>query len=140
MGRFLTPLRVELIAHDPAKWKLTDPLIYDSKTVGKIIVPEGYITDFASVPRVPIAYLLTGGLAHAAAVVHDFLYTSPHETGTGRIVTRAEADRVLLGAAVDGMRLCGDGFVTAVRNQLRYTRARIMWVGVRIGGRGHWGG
>jgi hypothetical protein len=84
MGRFLTPLRVELIAHDPAKWKLTDPLIYDSKTVGKIIVPEGYVTDFASVPRVPIAYLLTGGLAHAAAVVHDYLYTSPHETGTGR--------------------------------------------------------
>lgn len=138
MGKFLTPLKVELVAHDPAKWKLLEPLIYDSRTVGQIIVPEGFITDFASVPRVPIAYLLTGGLGHAAATLHDFLYTSPHNTGTGRIVTREEADKILLGAAVEGMRLCGNGFLTAIKNQLRYTRARIMWVGVRLGGYWHW--
>lgn len=39
------------------------------------IVPEGYITDLASVPRVPLAYWLAGGRARKAAVFHDYLYS-----------------------------------------------------------------
>lgn len=143
MGKFLTPLKVELIQHEKAgqkaKWRLIEPLIYQSNTVGIVTVPCGFVTDFASVPRVPIAYLLTGGLAHAAAVVHDFLYTAPHRTGSGMTVTRAEADKVLLGAAIDGMRIDGDGFWTAIKNQMFYLRAKIMWIGVRLGGGSHFG-
>lgn len=39
-----------------------------------ITVPEGFVTDLASVPRVPIAWLLAGGCANGPAVLHDFLY------------------------------------------------------------------
>ena len=33
----------------------------------------GFETDFASVPRLPFAFLLFGDRVHAAAVVHDWL-------------------------------------------------------------------
>ena len=36
-------------------------------------VPAGFETDFASVPRLPVAYWLTGDTAHAAATVHDYM-------------------------------------------------------------------
>jgi hypothetical protein len=38
------------------------------------VVPSGFITDYASVPRAPLTYLLFGGRGNAAAVVHDYLY------------------------------------------------------------------
>jgi len=49
-----------------AKWRLPTELAYNSQIHGLIIVPEGYITDFASVPRLPFAYWLTGDTAHAS--------------------------------------------------------------------------
>lgn len=39
-----------------------------------IHVPHGFVTNFASVPRLPFAYLLYGGKGNRAAVVHDYLY------------------------------------------------------------------
>lgn len=39
-------------------------------------VPEGFVTDLASVPRIPIAYLWLGGRGKKAAVVHDWLYAT----------------------------------------------------------------
>jgi len=56
-----------------AEWRLREDLIYQSELVGLIIVPSGYETDFASVPRLPLVYWLTGDTAHASAVVHDYL-------------------------------------------------------------------
>lgn len=41
-----------------------------------IRVPPGFITDFASVPRIPLAFWLFGGIGDYAAAVHDWLYTS----------------------------------------------------------------
>lgn len=124
MGRFLTDLEVRLCGEDPEEWELTSPLIYESATVGIIAVPTGFRTNFASVPRLPGVYLILGGLAIEAAVLHDFLYTEPHSTGTGRRVTRAEADKVLLEAA---------------RESLGYCRAWALYAGVRLGGSGHFG-
>ncbi len=82
---FLTSLRVELIAHNT--WRLTQPLRYQCRPGRTIVVPEGFITDFASVPRIPVAWLLTGDTGHRAAVVHDWLYQS-HER------SRKDADRL----------------------------------------------
>lgn len=142
MGKFITPLDVRLVTEESAgrgeRWVLLAPLIYQSNNVGLISVPEGFTTDFASVPRLPIAYMLTGGLAKKAAVLHDFLYSKPHDTGSGRIVTRLEADNILLGAAIDGMKLEGDSFKIAINNQYSYAKAKLMWAGVRIGGSSHW--
>ncbi len=41
-----------------------------------LVVPEGFITDFASVPRWPLVFLVAGGRADEAAVLHDMLYTT----------------------------------------------------------------
>ena len=74
---FLTELNATKLkeAHSAgrARWRLCTELAYFSKIHGMIIVPVGYVTDFASVPRLPLAYWLTGDTAHASAVVHDYL-------------------------------------------------------------------
>jgi hypothetical protein len=63
----------EARSNNRALWKLTQEFRYNSPIYGLIIVPTGFITDFASVPRLPFAYWLTGDTAHASAVVHDWL-------------------------------------------------------------------
>ena len=55
-------------------WMLDAPLIYQSDQFGVIEVPRGFYTDFASVPRVPIAYQFFGDRAHKSAVLHDYGY------------------------------------------------------------------
>jgi hypothetical protein len=56
-----------------AEWELQQDLAFHSARVGMIIVSAGFRTDFASVPRVPLAYWLTGDTAHKSAVIHDYL-------------------------------------------------------------------
>jgi hypothetical protein len=72
---FLSELKVSLA--DPGadkKWRIDAPLVYQSIEHDlRIVVPAGYLTDFASVPRAPFAFWLTGDTAHQAAVVHDYL-------------------------------------------------------------------
>lgn len=96
MSEFLTPLRVEkLHARSPqgrALWQTLAPLVYHSDRLGRVLtVPTGFVTDFATVPRfLPISWWLAGDTAHAAATVHDYLYTyraTEH-------VTKKDADRV----------------------------------------------
>lgn len=100
-------------------FELVVPLIYESEALGEtIIVPAGFKTDFASVPRLPVVWLLFGDTARKAAALHDFLYTKPHNT------TREQADQVLREAA----QLCGVGIF----------RATCLYLGVRIGGASHW--
>ena len=75
-AQFLTPLRVE---HVSGKWwRLTSALSYYSALLDRVVtVPEKFVTDFASIPRVPIAYWLFGGRGNAPAVVHDAAYRWP---------------------------------------------------------------
>jgi len=40
----------------------------------KLTAPAGFITDLASVPRIPLVYWLVGGRANHAAVIHDYCY------------------------------------------------------------------
>lgn len=77
MAKFLTVLRLEKLEEAESAgrglWLVLAPLIYESDVLGKIEVPAGTTTDLASVPRIPLAYWLTGGAAEASAVVHDYL-------------------------------------------------------------------
>lgn len=85
---FLTPLRLELVSEADDTWKVVAPLQYRSVVLGALIeVPDGFVTDMASVPRVPIVFWLTGDTAHAPAVVHDFLYQQ-------HIASKSQADDV----------------------------------------------
>jgi hypothetical protein len=56
-----------------AEWELQQDLAFHSARVGMIVVSAGFKTDFASVPRAPLAYWLTGDTAHKSAVIHDYL-------------------------------------------------------------------
>lgn len=91
MSRFASRLIVNLPIREAGKRRLLAPLVYFSHIAGEIVVPTGFKTDFASVPRIPFAYLLAGDTAHAAAVIHDFLYRT-------KKVPRRIADAVFLEA------------------------------------------
>ena len=83
----------------------------------EIRVPAGFVTDFASVPRVPLAYWLTGDTAHEAAVLHDYCYS------TG-LHPRAWCDEMFAAA----MEATG----------IPAWRRALMYAGVRAGGWAAW--
>ena len=113
-AKFLTPLRVEQVSE--SDWRLIDPLVYWSEVLDRqIVIPENFVTDFASVPRMPFLYWFAGGSAEAPAVLHDWYYRTKTEE-----VTRAQADALLYEAIVAA------GYWRI--------RAWTMWAGVRIGG------
>lgn len=68
---FKSYLEVRQVTDD--EWELTAPLTYESP-YGTFTVPTGFRCDFCSVPRVPFAYMVAGGLGEGAGVVHDYLY------------------------------------------------------------------
>jgi len=92
-GEFLTKLRDERVSLFGKDRVLLAPLTYYSALLADVVlVPEGFVTDYASVPRAPLTYWLFGGIGDEAAVVHDYLY----EKG---IVPREVAD-VIYGEAL----------------------------------------
>ena len=89
---FLSPLDLRL--YGKRRWITLASFQYQSAHYPKpIVVPAEFVTDLASVPRAPFAYLLTAERAPAPAVIHDWLYQSPGWTDRGR------ADRIFLEAA-----------------------------------------
>jgi len=117
-SRFLTELVARLPLGDGDAWVLDAPLIFESARHGRIVVPAHTETDFASVPRLPLAYLLTGNTAHYAAAVHDYLYSRAR-------LPREQADEIFL----EAMEACG----------VPGWRRRLMYAGVRLGGRRRYG-
>jgi hypothetical protein len=114
----LDPLQVELLSESPRRWRLLHEFRYDSAVArARIIVPAGTVTDFASVPRIMLVFLLVGDYAHAAAVVHDYLY----QTG---LFDRVTADRVF--------------FEAMLATGVERWRATIMHWGVHEGGQARW--
>lgn len=60
---------------DGENWVLYAPLKYtDSKLKKEVTVPRGFVTDFASVPRLFWVAFPPCGRYTPAAVVHDYLY------------------------------------------------------------------
>lgn len=122
MAQFLDALHLELVSEDGPRptWRLTEPLRYVTsisdaagRWIGMIYVPVGFETDLASVPRLPVAWLLAGGVGNRAAVVHDYLCVKRKHTGViaARIFAEALAAsgvdvwrRAIMYAAV---RCCG---------------------------------
>ena len=109
---FCTSLQVELQPNEKT-WKLLSDLVYDDEKFGLIGVPEGFITDFASVPRIPIVFDLVGDYGQAAASVHDYLYTY----GT---LSRKDIDSIFHRALLD--------------TGLDKFRSYVMFLGVRLFG------
>jgi len=145
MGRFLNELRVEKVTHraNDRLYQLTEPLIYDSNTVGTIIVPKGFKTDFSSVPRLPFAFWFFGAIGDEAGALHDYLYTD-HITGcNGTAIDRATADKILRGAIYHDLMMSIDEYESftvgnGLKNLWAYFTAWCFWVAVRGFGGGRW--
>lgn len=106
---FLSPLCVRIDSDEQAT--LIEDFVVEIDEVA-MPVPAGFVTDWSSVPRLPVIYALFGGRAKKAAVVHDYLYQTGAE--------REYADSV---------------FLAAMREQhLPAWRRALMWAAVRLGG------
>lgn len=117
---FHAPLDIRQLGR--RRWMTLAPLVYRSDLlVEPVTIPSEFITDLASVPRLPFAYLLAGDRAHGPAVVHDWLYQHPDWED------RALADAMLLEAmTVEQLDLGFEAESLVMR--------RIIWAGVRAGG------
>jgi hypothetical protein len=120
MSRFTTTLKTDQT--DRRTYKLLDDLVLADEDQRTIIVPAGFVTDFASIQVLHNAFLfvlfaLVAGYGNYAATVHDWLYF-------GGQVSRKEADAILYRA------LRAEGVAR--------WRAYLFWLGVRIGGAKHY--
>jgi len=102
----------------PDEWILEMPLYYVTHAGADLVVPPGFVTDLASIPRLLYALFPVNGRHRAAAILHDWLYETQQ-------CSRAESDRLFLDAMED--------------SGVRWTQRRAMWAGVRAGGWLPWG-
>lgn len=123
MSKFTAPLAV--IQTENGDWQTASEVVYFSaceeldlalevRCREKYIVPAGFITDFASIPR--LFWTVVGhpaGKYAQAAVLHDYLYRT-------NSVSRAKADSLFREAMI----------VLGVPFYQRW----VLWAGVRVGG------
>jgi hypothetical protein len=97
----------------PVLWRLEEEVRYIGD-VDEFIVPAGYVTDFATVPRIAVWLIARFGSYTKAAILHDFLLT--HCVESGRV------------SSVDA-----DGLFLRALRELRVPAYRrlLMWTGVR---------
>lgn len=96
---------------DAQFWKVREPLVYQGD-VEEFVVPEGFRTDFASVPRALVWLIPRYGAYTRAAILHDFLVREER-------VSRADADGL---------------FRRALREAgVSVPRRWMMWAAVRFG-------
>lgn len=82
------------------KWKVIAPLTYLFSVDGidqAITVPVGYVTDFASVPRLFWVMFPPDGKYTKAAVIHDYLCDNPKKFTH----TRKQTDYIFLTAMLE---------------------------------------
>lgn len=110
-----TRLRVEEAGHDKSKravWELLEPLVFDSERFGKVVVPPTFRTNYASVPRLPLVFLVAGDRSYKEACLHDYFYTT-HE------ITREEADALFLEALLLNP-FIGEGLAHTMHKAVRW--------------------
>ena len=128
MSSFTTPLVVRKMP-DGKRWRLVNSFTYrigDKDSKDKIVVHNGFVTDFASVPRFLWWLIPPRGKYGKAAVLHDWLYQH-HSFSCGDIlytVTREKADKIFLEAMG----------VLSVRKWRKYP----MYLAVRLFGKLAW--
>lgn len=116
----MVPLDVRLHPGKPVMWEVLTVIRYLSPHFGRAFtVPVGTFTDFASVPRLFLAYALVGNTAHIAALFHDKQYQDG-------VLSREDADTLF----EEIMDFTGEP----------KWRSALMWAGVREFGESHYKG
>ena len=96
-----TPEESKILRKD--HWRVESPFRYylgDKYSNSWVYVPEGYLTDGASVPRIFWGLIPPWGIYGQAAVVHDYLceFLSITVDGDPLSITRKRADEIFLEA------------------------------------------
>ena len=107
---FITDLTVT--ERSAGKWELTNDLVYQGK-IETFTIPAGFVTDFASVPRLFTWLVPSTGEYTKCAVLHDWLLET-------KAVSRCDADGIFRRT----MREMGVAIL----------RRRVMWAAVRVAG------
>lgn len=107
--------RVVVEQLDDTRWRLIEPVRYIG-SVDTFDVPAGYVTDFASVPRVAVWLIPVFGRYTLPAILHD------------RLLTDYLASGAITSNDVDGL------FRRAMREMgVPPVKRWLMWAGVRWG-------
>lgn len=103
-ARFLTPLQVEQVGPDHFRL-LADLTFYTEKFRGTCTAKAGYVTDFASVPKLLGSITPKYGGFNCAAVIHDAALTNDlyADTGERQNWTRGYANDLF----AEGLKACG---------------------------------
>jgi hypothetical protein len=112
-------------------WEVLTPIRYLSALTQKAYtIEKGFCFDFASVPRLPLAYWLTGNTAHLASLVHDYLYQHPE------IEPKETADAIFAEIMDAGAFWAGGPYDS--RSGEPAWRGALMWTGVAVFGPSHY--
>jgi len=104
-------------------------------TIGKrlICAPKGFITDFASVPRLFWRLIPPWGKYSRASVIHDYLYK------TGNLVEAIAGEEVTTGKKPDARKDADLVFLALMRNLgVSSWQSYLIYRAVRIGGGRAW--
>jgi hypothetical protein len=125
-AEMLTPQDIRLRKSASTLYELTRPFTCICPIHGVIRVPEGFITDWASVPPAARWYVDDEDAVIAyPALIHDYLYSIGGRMSEARVMSREQVDDFFR----RGMLACG----------ARPAQAWIAHKAVRIAGGSHWG-
>lgn len=130
MSAFTGSLRLSSLDADCRVWRLEEPLQYEIGALGSgaiIIVPAGFQTDGASIPRLLQGIIPAWGRWSRAAIIHDYLCRGIADNRAvgvpkwGVVWNRKTADKIFHEAMI----------VSEVPRPLAW----IMWAAVRLADR-----
>lgn len=125
--RAFTPAEVRARKSEVQLYRLLTDFTVVVPEVGRITVPAGFVTDFASIPRLVWAWLSPEDpVVLFPSIVHDYLYSIKGEIEGSPAISRERADQVLR----DAMIACG----------ARSSQAWVVYHAVRVGGASNWNG
>ena len=112
---FSKPL--DLRVHVPGEWIVLEDIEYTSLSGKVYIVPRGFVTDLASIPKIAQVVYSIDDETRCPAVLHDWLYCTKQ-------TSREEADSLLKEAIT--------------RANSAQFKANSFWIAVRMGGWLYW--
>lgn len=103
----------------PGTFVLVEQFTFITNELFTVMVPKGFVTDLASIPRVLRLLIQVNGRHSDAAIIHDWLY---YKKGNVCFWTFSRKE-------------CDDIFYQAMlESGVPKWKARTMWSGVRVGG------
>ena len=143
MSSFTKPLLLEFLDEDN-KFKLTETFAYYTDLIKRpdgsaytIKIFKGFVTDFASIPKIFQNILNPAGRHGKAAVVHDYLYSSvKKQLGEDLVLVDNWTDVMIAKGRADDCRALSDEVFKEAMKVLKVLawKREIMYIMVRLFG------